>query len=339
YSGIYTAQLQGESTKYDIENNAVTLISNVLNAYWGLVNARESLYALELSRSQADSLLAYNRKGLELGVLTESDVLEARSALLSREQEILDQRNRIREIEDDLKRILNLTAGDNGTMRIIPTDKLDIPTIELDDRQAIDDARKYRPDYLIALTTIKQNELQRDVAKNSSLPDLKLNASYQINSSGTTVSKDLSDLSDAQKYGWDIGLTLSYPFKNRNTKAALEKRQIDLRRSQLRLDELENQMLTEIRTSIRNVQMNREKLDVAALTVEVNEMKLKKEEERFRNQLSTSYLVLQYQKELATTRYQYQKALMDYTISILEYQRSKGTLLSDHNVNIIPNAN
>jgi outer membrane protein TolC len=338
-SGIYTAKLQKESTRYDIENNAVKLLSQVLNSYWGLVNARESLYALELSRAQADSLLQYNRKALELGILTESDVLEARSALLAREQEILDQKNQIRMIEDELKRLLNITTTENGSLRIIPADKLDIPAVDLNAEKAIEDAHIYRPDYLIALTAMKQNEIQLNVSKNSALPDLNLSVSYRINSSGTTVSKDIRDLQEANAYGWDVGLRLNYPLKNRNAKAALEKRHIDIKRAQLSLDELENQILTDIRTSIRKVEINREKVDVAALSVEVNEMKLKKEEELFRNQLSTSYFVLQYQKDLANSRNLYQKALMDYTLSVLEYQRSRGTLLADLHVNILTTGN
>ena len=82
-----------------------------------------------------------------------------------------------------------------------------------------------------------------------------------------------------------------------------------------------------------------EKLDVATLSIEVNELKLKQEVERFRNHLSTSYLVLEYQKDLANARNLYNKALMDYTMAVIEFQRSKGTLLKDLRVNIISKGN
>ena len=338
-SSIYITEIEGESTKLDIENNAVELLYQVLSAYWNLVSARESMYALELSLAQADSLLAYNQKGLQLGVLTESDVLEAKSARLSRVQEILTQKNTIREAGDILKKLLNITADNDWSVEIIPTEKLEVEPIEIDAARALEEALERRPDYRKMLMAIKQDEILLGVAKNSTLPSLDLSASYRLNSSGTSVSKNFDNMSDAEAYGWNIGLSLNYPLKNRNSKAALEKKKVDMKRNQLRLDDIKNTIVTDIRSSIGKVSMNREKVDVAALSVEVNELKLKKEEERFRNHLSTSYLVLEYQKDLAGARNLYHQALRDYTMAVLEYQRSKGTLLNDMNVTIISRGN
>jgi len=338
-SSIYIAEIEGESTKLDIENNAVDLLYQVFGAYWNLVSARESMYALELSLAQADSLLAYNQKGLELGVLTESDVLEAKSARLSRVQDILTQKNTIREAGDTLKKLLNLTTNEDLSVEIIPTGKLKAKPVEVDAEHALSEALERRPDYQRMLNTIKQDEILLGVAKNSVLPSLDLNASYRLNSSGTTINKNFDNMTDANAYGWNIGLSIDYPLKNRSSKAALEKKKIDMKRNQLRLDDIKNTIVTDIRSSIGKVSMNREKLDVAALSVEVNELKLKKEEERFRNHLSSSYLVLEYQKDLAGARNQYNQALRDYTMAVLEYQRSKGTLLNDMNVTIISRSN
>jgi len=338
-AGIYITELSGKSTLYNIEDNATTLLYQTLNTYWNLVYAIETLHVMELSRAQADSLLAYNQKRLELGILTESDVLEAKSAQLSRVQDVLDQKNLIRETGDELKKILNITGEDDWDLHIIPTDKPEIPSIDLNIDDALRSALAYRPDYLSTLTTMKQDEIRLGVAKNSVKPDLNLNASYQVNSSGTTVNKDLRDLGEVNNYGWNIGVNLSYPIGNRSAKAALEKRKIDIRRTRLDMKSLENSILTEIRNSIGRVEVNKEKLAVATLSIEVNELKLRQEVERFRNHLSTSYLVLEYQKDLANARNLYNKALMDYTMAVIEFQRSKGTLLKDLRVNIISKGN
>ncbi len=105
------------------------------------------------------------------------------------------------------------------------------------------------------------------------------------------------------------------------------------------LEDFKSQIMSEIRTSIRNVNINREKIDVARLSVEVNELRLKNEEERFRNQLSTSYYVLQFQSDLSNARNIYNKALMDYTLAVAEFQKAKGTLLKDLNISIISDDN
>ena len=69
--------------------------------------------------------------------------------------------------------------------------------------------------------------------------------------------------------------------------------------------------MSDIRNSRRNVILNKEKMEVARLALEVNENKLKKEEEKFRNKLSSSYYVLQYQRDLADALNSYNKARLD----------------------------
>ena len=184
-----------------------------------LVFARESLKVKELSLAQADSLLSFNERSYSLGVLTESDVLEAKSARYARKQDILDQEGAIKSREDILKRLLNFTGKDMWEIEIVPTDSPFMEFDETDMDTALKKALENRPDYKNALKNLEQNELQKAVAKNGLLPGLDLNARYVINSSGETYSKDIRDLNDTDEYGWNIGVTLSYPLKNKNAKA------------------------------------------------------------------------------------------------------------------------
>ncbi len=335
-SNVYLASISNESAIHDIENRAIELVYNLLQAYWNLVYARETLSVNEIALVQADSLLAYNQKGYELGILVESDVLEAKSQRLLRQQEIMNQENVIRDSEDVLKRLLNITTEEEWRLELIPTNRPDIKTVDLDLEIAIEQAIKYRPEYKIAEKTLEQNEIYLTIAKNAQLPSLNLNASYNIHGSGTSLNKDLRDLSEIDSYGWQLGLNLSYPFRNRDAKADYEKRQIEIKRALLALEDIESQIMTEIRSSTRNVNINRERIDVSRLSVEVNELKLKMEEERFKNKLSTSYYVLLFQSDLANARNLYNKALVDYTMSVVEFQRACGRLLEDLNISIIP---
>ncbi len=334
-STIYLTRISRQATEYEIESNAMDLVYNVQRAYWDLVFTWKTLRVRELSLAQADSLLAYNRKAMELGVLTESDVLEAESMVLSRRQEILDQESRIRNAEDVLRRLLNLTSDSDWEMDIIPVDEPAIRPVDIDIDKAVSSARSLRPDYLIEKKRLDQYEFNRDLAKNSVLPSLNLSARYNINGSGTTYGKDISDMGDFQKYGWNVGLVMNYTLKNRDAKAALEKREIDIRRANLNLNNLESTITTQIRSSSRNVEILRESVDVARKNVEVDELKLKKEEERFRNKLSSSYYVLQFQRDLANSRNLYNRALIDYIMAVNDFNRARGMTLRDLNISII----
>ena len=272
-------------------------------------------------------------------ILTNSDLLDARSAMLSRKLEILEQENTIRESEDLLKRYLNLTSKEHWNLRIIPTDTATMPRVDLDADEAFREALEYRPDWLSAQTALKEYEIQLTLAKNDTRPNLNFYTSYRLYGSGNKPGRDFTDMRNIDRFGWEAGLGFDFPLRNREAKAALAKQEISMKRVQLYLDDLQQRIITEIRTSIRRVRTDKERIDVTRLSMEVNELKLKNEEERFRNQLSSSYFVLEFQKDLANARNLYNKALMDYTMSVLDLQRAKGTFLKDHDIHIIARQN
>lgn len=336
YADIYIARLSGDASIHTVEEDAVSLLAQVERAYWNLVYTREALAVKEMALAQADSLLVYNEKGRELGLFVEADVVTARSAFLSRKQEVLEQQNQIRVAEGDLKLLLNLASGEGGDVRIVPVDMPSLPDVDLDADAAIKAALRLRPDYLAALNGIEQQKIRFAVTRNALLPGLDLNASYRLNGSGATLDKNLQRIGEADAFGWSVGLNLSYPLRNRSAKTAYEKSEIELMRAQLSLESLRSRIITDIRSNTGKVATNRERIDVARLAVEANELKLRTEEERYRNRLSTSYLVIQYQTDLANSRNLYYRALMDYILSVLELRQAKGTLLNDMNISIIP---
>jgi outer membrane protein TolC len=335
-ASIYLARLSGDSSIHTVESDAISLLAQVERAYWNLVYAREALAVREMALAQAESLLVYNEKGRELGLFVESDVITARSAFLSRKQEVLEQHNQIRVAEGDLKLLLNLASGEGGDVRIVPVDMPSLPKVDLDADVAIKTAFSLRPDYLAALNGIEQQKIRFTVARNALLPGLDLNASYRLNGSGATFDKNLKRIGEADAFGWSLGLNLSYPLQNRSARTDYEKSEIDLRRAQLNLESLRSRIITDIRSATGRVATNYERIEVARLTVEANELKLRTEEEKYRNHLSTSYLVIQYQTDLANSRNLYYRALMDYILSVLELRQAKGTLLNDMNISIIP---
>jgi outer membrane protein TolC len=334
-ANIYLARIATAQARHNLEQQAITLLYQIKIAYWNLVLARQSLEVNKISIEQADSLLSYNQKGRELGILTESDVLEARSALASRKQESLDQQNVIRQYEDQLRILLNITSDESWNMAIIPTDMPSIEMVDLDPANALKRAFDERPDYQLLKRSIEQTTISSNVSKHSLLPSLDLTAQYRVNGSGDTFGDNIRELGDTDAYGWSMGLSFSYPIGNRSAKNDFEKSKIEAKRAELSLRDMESQIRNDIRASIRNVEIARDQIDAAKLTVELNELKLRMEEERFRNKLSSSYYVLQYQRDLATSRNTYNRALINYEQAIADYQRVRGTTLNDMHVSIL----
>ncbi len=248
---------------------------------------------------------------------------------------MLEQENQILIAENDLKVLLNMSNGSGAGTRILLTDTPSVTEMNDDAASALDVALKTRPDYLSGIVSIEQARIRLGVAKNALLPSLDMNAAYRLNGSGATLDKNLKRIGEADAFGWSVGLNLSYPIGNKNAHAVYQQNDIDLRRAQLNLESLKNRIAADIRSGIGKVATDRRRIEVARLTVEVNEKKLRTDEERFRNRLSTSYLVLQYQTDLANSGISSTGAIR-ITRSPCSNSDARGTLLNDLNISIVP---
>jgi outer membrane protein len=334
-SDVYVAKMTATMSALDLENQAASLVYNVQQGYWNLVYARNTLEVLKLSVSQAESLLAYNETAYTLGMKIETEVLEAKSAVINLKQQVISQENSIKRAEDILSNLLYFTKDRGPSFSIIPLDTLKIENIELDPKIFIESALQYRPDYLSTKKNIEKNSLQRDVAKNSLLPNLDLSTSYDLNGSGSTYQDNFDSMNSGKAYGWEVGLRLSYPIMNNNAKASYEKSKINIRRAELALDDLQQSIKYEIFESIRNVEFQQSQIKSMALSVEVNRQKLDQVLEQYRNNMSTSYMVLEYQKDLADAQELYQKSLVDYVLAMEKLKLDTGMLLKEYNISII----
>ncbi|MHB9027234.1 MAG: TolC family protein [Candidatus Latescibacterota bacterium] len=328
-SDIYLATLTGRASQYELENDATQLVTTFQTTYWNLVYARKTLDVLQQAEAQAESLLAFTQTAVSLGLRPAIEILQARTGVLGRRREVRDQETAVRNGEDQLRYILHVTDQDELTRAIVPTDSIPFPEVELDEQRLFEEALRMRPDYRALRTSLDQNHLLVDVARNATRPVLDLTASYRLNGSGESLGGNFSDLTTGNAYGWGADLLFSYPLGNRVARTVLEKSAIELRRSQLTVKDLEESIRTDLRTAIRNVRVNREKIREMEVEVELNRQKLAQEEERYRNGLTTSYMVLTFQNELATVQNLYNQALVEYALSVVRLQQASGTLLRD----------
>ncbi len=333
-SNVYIATLTGKITELDYENTSMALIYTVEESYWNLVYARKTLDVLHMASALAESLLASNVTANRLGLLPFSDVLEARSGVMARQRDVLDQENAVKTEEDALKYLLNLTSPADMAQSIVPTDSVPTPEIELDEQKLLDLALSRRPDYLASQTALEQNRRQTETARNGLLPRLDLIASYRRTGLGETLTRNFDTLGSGNAYGWELGLNLTYPLGNRYARSTLEKSRIEYDRARLTREDLEQSIRTGVRAAIRNVRVNRQKIAEMALEVEVNRQKLEQEQARFRSRLSTSYLVLTYQNDLANILNQYNRTQVDFQLSVVKLRQTTGTLLRDMNITI-----
>jgi len=322
-------------------------IYNVELAYWNLVYARENLKVRQQSLQLAQELLEKNKVEIEAGTLPPIELLTAESEVSTRQADILESQALVKNYEDQLKAIINLPAEIEGAkqVQIIPTASPTVEKREITYEEALSIALDKRPDLGAIRSELKNREFNFGYAKNQLLPNLQFTLGYwspgisgdqliyQDNNplTGVVIGKLPGKKSDAMKdafnfkyKNWSIGLVLTLPLSNVITRANYAQAKLSLEQSRLKLKNQQLQLDLEIGNAVRAVETNYQRALAYRTARELAEQKLTAEEEKFKVGLSTNYLVLQYQRDLANAQTMELKALIDYNISLASLDRVMG---------------
>ena len=96
----------------------------------------------------------------------------------------------------------------------------------------------------------------------------------------------------------------------------------------------EQQIALEVRNAVRAVQTNYERVQAYRLARELAAGKLEAEEKKLQVGLSTNFIVLQYQRDLADARTAELLASIDYNLSLADLERVQGTTLKSRNIRL-----
>src|SRR5690606_31057557 len=101
---------------------------------------------------------------------------------------------------------------------------------------------------------------------------------------------------------WTVGVTFSYPLGRSAAEANLARARIekDQRAAQLRSQEFD--VVRQVRDAAYLVEQNQQRIETARLSSELATQRLDAEQKRFEVGMSTSFLVIQAQRDLAVAR-------------------------------------
>ena len=344
---IIVAGYSQEMSEENFQKTLEETIYNVELAYWNLVYARENLNVRRQSLKLAQELLEKNKVEIEAGTLPPIELLTAESEVSTRQADILEAEALVKNYEDQLRVVINLGAEmeDAKKVQIIPVDSPSVEKREISYEEAMNIALQKRPDLEVIRTELKSREFNFGYAKNQLLPNLQFTLGYWSPGisgdqliyqddnplTGVVIGKVPGKKSDALKdafnfkyKNWSVGLVLTLPLSNVITKANYAQAKLNLEQSRLKLKNQQLQLDLEISNAVRAVETNYQRALAYRTARELAEQKLKAEEEKFKVGMSTNYLILQYQRDLANAQTMELKALIDYNVSLANLDRVMG---------------
>jgi outer membrane protein TolC len=136
----------------------------------------------------------------------------------------------------------------------------------------------------------------------------------------TSFGNVLGQLFTADYPTWTLGLSLSYPVGNSAAQATLARSRIERDQSAARLRSLELTAVRQVRDAASRMEQNQQRIETTRLGRTLAEQRLDSEQKRFEVGLSTSFLVIQAQRDLAVARNNEMQALLDYQLAKVTFE-------------------
>ena len=313
-------------------------------AYWGLVAAIALVDVQQRSLDLALELERNNRARVDVGQSPPLDLVSARAEVAQRQENLIIARTAALQAEDILRTIIiDPKRDDYWSIRLEPADRTPPVGPPPDVDAAVRRALGERTDLSRARSEIQISETNVALSKSQTLPDLRVQASYLgdgaggtrlirdgflgpvIGSETTSFGSTLGQVFSGDFPNWTVGMTFSYPLGNSTADANLARARLerDQAAARLRADELA--AVREVRQAALRLEQNRQRIETTQLARELAEQRLDAEQKRFDVGMSTSFLVIQAQRDLAIARNSELQSLLDYQLALIAFEAVQQT--------------
>jgi len=352
---IHIAKNSERISDYVFQQQAIVTVSGIIRLYDDLVSLNADYRVKQETLAAAQRLLEDNKNKVDQGTLAPIEATRAEAQVASARQDLINSEGFVRQQELILKTVLSRSWGDDPLVhdaRIVPTDTLTLdplpagPTTEI-----VTQALANRPDYLAAKIQLTNTEINLKGTKNELLPEIDLTGSYLAgglaggynasSGAGTAypgVGGNYGTVLDQILKGTyptvSVGINLTLPVRNRVAQSDVARDELQVRQTQVRLKQLQNQIRAEVEDALIALQRTRGAYEAAQQTTKLQEQSLSIEQDKFDVGLSTNFLVIQYQSYLAQARSTEVAALDAYAKAKVQFERTIGSTLEAHNVSI-----
>lgn len=304
--------------------------------YWQLVAAETDVKINEelVDYTYRTADILFKRRGQDV---TRVQLSQANSRLEARRASLIAAKARVRDLSDQLKRLMNdPTLPVASPILILPASPPVEEPIRFDLEDQIDTAMRYRFELGQQQLRVDSASVASDVAKNNLLPQLNVVGNVSVQGLESTFGEAFEDQVDFGNIGWAIGLQFEIPIGNRAARATWQRSLLQREQAITQYQNLIDQIALDVKIAMRAVDSSwdrmvatRQSRFAARDALQAVEMR-----EQAGEQLTPTFvqLKLDQQSELADAALRESAAVSDYNIAIARLEQAKGTLLRYNNI-------
>ena len=335
------------------QQQLIASVYGVIRLYTDFVALYEDEKVKQETLALAEKLYSDTKAQVDEGTLAPVEMTRANAQVFSTRQDLINARGLREEQEAIFKNVLTRRGNEDPEVRaahIIPTDALAIP--DKDEIRPIQDliaeALANRPDLGQARLQIENSQIGLEGARSATRPEVDLVGVMQNSGLAGTVNPlalpnpgftggygTVLDQVLARKYPtYGIGLQMTLPVRNRIAEADLARDELQLKQSQIRLRQFENQARLEVEDALIAMGRARSSYEAAVEARKLQEESLQAEQAKFEVGASTSFFVIQYESLLAQARSTEVAAKSSYVKARAALERATGTILDRNKISL-----
>jgi outer membrane protein TolC len=347
----------------------IATVANVANLYWNLVSLNAAVKVARDSLSVSEKLYNDNRKQVEVGTLAPIEIVRAEAEMAANQQNVTIAETNVFQQETILKNVLSRTGVASPSIaeaRIVPTDSIQIPAVEAIQpvQDLVAEALALRPELANSRLNLDNSQIQLSGSKSGLLPTVSAFVELTNHAQAGNVN-DLPILDSSGKptgfvrtpasvdqffvggYGtvlgqifgrnfpdYRVGVNVNIPLRNRSAEADYIRDRLNLRVSQLTVQQQINQVRVDVQNALIGLQQARARYQAAMKQRLLEEQTLDAEQKKYALGASTIYLVIQTQRDLATAQSSEVTATAQYATARVMLNQATGRILKEYNVDL-----
>ena len=308
---IHGQQLSVEQAAQKVREERISIVDDVRQAYYSIVEIQNAIEATEASIKQYEELDRISTQYLAEQVVLKSETLEVKAKLADEKYKLLQAQDKLASAKETLNNLLGRDINTQFTA-LNPTELSPVED-NLPAAQAL--ALAQHPKVKEAEITVQQADNARKFVKSQYLPDLGASFHYLSPFGVNFVPQNVMTL--GLEFNWE-------PFDWNRRKHEVNEKVIQVEQSKLSLDDTKAQILINVDTQFRSLHEARVAVAVATAKKEASAEKLREVTEKFQQKTVLLRDVLQQQSAVEGSNADYNEAMAKFWTAKANFQKAIG---------------
>ena len=320
-----------------LKQTIMATVTQVEQAYYDLIYARENVTVQEKAVELAMQLVAENKTRVTIGALAPLDEKQAEAQAASSQAALIAAKSSLAIQANTLKQLITDNYAAWETIDLQPAASLKAPVQVFDRQLSWSRGLTDRPDLLQAKLDIESQGVTIKYRYNQLFPELDLVGSYGHNAGGGGISQfndAFYQLGDGGRPTYSYGAQLTFPIGNISARATYKKSKLAMEQYVVMLKKLEQAIMTTIDNDINQARSSYQQVAATSAAREYATDALDAEQKKLQSGKSTTYTVLQMQRDLTTASGNEIQALATYNKALAQLSLDEGSTLQRLHINL-----